>query len=500
MNKPVDICLVLEGTYPYVMGGVSSWTHELIKMNPDYTFALVCLLPPGKSTPQAVYQLPSNVHSQTDIHLQELPNRQPLSGRNKKSFFQSLGKLLPQLVSEQPHLHFPELLQLFDQYHDLCGQDTLLNNPAIWDIITSMYWQNFSSESFLDYFWSWRTLFGSLFSVLTAPIPDAKCYHSLCTGYAGIYTARASITTQKPALLTEHGIYTNERRIEIAAASWIQSSEETLNVDSQKKFRELHEFWSDMFTAYSKICYNYAHTIVSLFEANRLLQIEEGAAPQKCTIIPNGVDLLQFNFKINQPSHAPVIALIGRVVPIKDIKTFIRAIKQVSLQKPDIKAWVLGPFDEDPEYYEECQHLVQQEGLTHLFTFTGRVNIHDFLDQIDLIVLSSISEAQPLVILEAGASGTPVVATHVGSCHELIYGNSSDSSNKPGGIVTELANPGALAGAMIELLNDPQFYEACAQALHERVARAYNKDQQQQAYHQLYQTLIEFSGEKPWQA
>lgn len=55
-----------------------------------------------------------------------------------------------------------------------------------------------------------------------------------------------------------------------------------------------------------------------------------------------------------------MLCLIGRVVPIKDIKTFIRAMRAVVNQMPEAEAWIAGPEDEAPEYAAECRELVAQ--------------------------------------------------------------------------------------------------------------------------------------------
>ena len=71
-SAPADVCLILEGTYPYVQGGVSSWTHELIRMQHHLTFSLVTLVCAEAPT-DLLYELPSNVVSLKTIRLQDLP-------------------------------------------------------------------------------------------------------------------------------------------------------------------------------------------------------------------------------------------------------------------------------------------------------------------------------------------------------------------------------------------------------------------------------------------
>ena len=102
------------------------------------------------------------------------------------------------------------------------GREALLNSQAAWELCLRSYERLCPHVSFLDYFWTWRTLLLGVCSVLLAPMVPARVYHPLCTGYAGLYAARAHIETGRPVLLTEHGIYTNERRIEIAMADWLE--------------------------------------------------------------------------------------------------------------------------------------------------------------------------------------------------------------------------------------------------------------------------------------
>src|SRR3546814_16701817 len=83
--------------------------------------------------------------------------------------------------------------------------------------------------------------------------------------------------------------------------------------------------------------------------------------------------------------------------------------------------------------------LVAELGIGNAVQFAGRVDVAQWLPRIDLIVLTSLSEAQPLVILEGGACGVPVVAPDVGSCREMIEGR-TPTVDRPGGIVTELVN------------------------------------------------------------
>src|SRR5699024_10252738 len=89
---------------------------------------------------------------------------------------------------------------------------------------------------------------------------------------------------------------------------------------------------------------------------------------------------------------------------------------------PQLQGWIIGPDTEEPEYAQECRDLVASLGMHDSIHFLGMQHIDDYLPQMGLLALSSISEGLPLVMLEAFAAGVPVVSTDVGSCRSLIEG------------------------------------------------------------------------------
>jgi glycosyltransferase involved in cell wall biosynthesis len=148
---------------------------------------------------------------------------------------------------------------------------------------------------------------------------------------------------------------------------------------------------------------------------------------------------------------------------------------------------MLGPTDEDPSYFRECLEMVTYLGLGDLFEFTGQVKLHDYLGKVDVIALTSISEAQPLVLLEAGAAGVPSVATNVGCCRDIIEGRpDEDPPLGAGGFVTPLADPAAIANALAELLLNPALRARCGDAIRRRTERYYNKKVVDRIYRNMY--------------
>jgi polysaccharide biosynthesis protein PelF len=131
---------------------------------------------------------------------------------------------------------------------------------------------------------------------------------------------------------------------------------------------------------------------------------------------------------------------------------------------------------------------VKDLGIDDAVRFEGRVNVTDWMPRIDILVLTSLSEAQPLVILEAGACGIPAVAPDVGSCRELIEGRRR-GTDPLGGIVTGLVNPDDTAQAILRLLRDPPARRAMGQALQERVLSDYDRSTIISQYRKIYEEL-----------
>jgi glycosyltransferase involved in cell wall biosynthesis len=491
-SSHANVCLFLEGTYPFSAGGVSTWTHELIQMQNHLTFSIVTLLREGADTTYR-YELPENIVSVTPVFLQKLHKKQvSLPAEQIRQLFNTLEYPLLNLQRQASLGDLQQIILALKGARSKVGRKLLFDSREAWEMLLKMYHNTMKENSFLDYFWSWRTLFGGMYSVLLADLPQADCYHALCTGYAGLFLARAGLETGKPCIVTEHGIYTNERRIEIASADWLDDKKSfTLSVDKTPMHRDLKDLWIDIFSNYSRLCYEASTMVITLFEGNQPFQLMDGADKKKLRVISNGIDYERYAATVKEKNHPQTIALIGRVVPIKDVKNFIKAVGFLHDALPEVEALILGPTDEDPGYYKECLAVVEYLNLSGVIRFTGKVSIEDYLKRIDINVLTSLSEAQPLVILEAGAAGIPTVATDVGACREMVLGKASESPViGAGGAICPLSSPQLIAAALEKLLTDPDHYKQCSEAIRARVETYYHKNDQYAAYHALYLDLI----------
>ncbi|HIJ82923.1 MAG TPA: GT4 family glycosyltransferase PelF [Magnetococcales bacterium] len=485
-----DICLVCEGTYPYVAGGVSGWVHELIKSLPEFSFHLMVLLAPNQKL-QTRYELPANVNGITHLFLAP-----PKGGTGKQklpvTLFTDLEPGLAQFQEEGGVEALGKIMHILAPYRGRLDPGWLLNSRPAWDLLVRLYDRLLPGGPFLDFFWTWRYLAGNLFTVLLKEIPKAKTYHAVSTGYAGLFLARAHLETRRPVIVCEHGIYTNERRIEITMADWLYEDPKAgLQWDMDKG--DCRKLWIHAFQAYSKACYQACDRIITIYGGNQDFQKADGADPAKMRVIPNGIDWRRFeNLVSDKGTRSPTIALIGRVVPIKDIKGFIQACAILRHSVPNTRALIVGPAEEDEDYYDECVALIHHFHLQEMIVFTGRVNLVDYLGKIDVLVLTSISEGQPLVILEAGAAGVPTVATDVGACREMIMGMSDeDPPLGPGGVVTRVSNPSETAQALVGLLTQPAWWQQCSQAIRQRVKKYYDQDTLTQTYREIYTGLCQ---------
>ena len=205
-RPPADVCLILEGSYPYVAGGVSSWMHDLIMSQPHLRFTIVALV--AATTPTELrYELPANVDGVLRVPLAGPPRGGATF--NIRWLTREITPLLVEIQQDAGLAAFIGVVDAMARSRRRLGSAGLMNSPPAWEMITAMYEKAAPESSFLEYFWTWRALHGGLFATLLCPLPAARMYHTISTGYAGLVAARAAVETGRPAVLTEHGIYTN---------------------------------------------------------------------------------------------------------------------------------------------------------------------------------------------------------------------------------------------------------------------------------------------------
>lgn len=483
-DPTADVCLIVEGCYPFVRGGVSSWVDWLVRSLSDHSFHIVSIWPKPLDM-ESQYALPANALSHSCLYLH--PPRGPRRiGREPVIDADAVSAALLDFIDSGDPSDFGRIISLMKGVPAAAS----VRSRATFEIVSRMYDARMPQTAFLDFFWAWRSLFGGLFATLEFQLPRARVYHAISTGYAGLVAARARIETGRPVILTEHGIYTNERRMEILMADWISDSiDKGLALHDPRP--DLRDMWIAAFESYARACYAACDEVITLYSTNQILQRELGAPIDRLRIIPNGVDVDRFARLTTAPAESrPTIAFIGRVAPIKDVATFIEAAAIIRDVIPDLRGLILGPTDEDPAYFRECERLSDELDAARFVKFMGSVSVAEYLPTIHVVVLTSLSEAQPLVLLEAGAAGVPCVTTDVGACREILEGRSDEIPNLgPGGIVTDIAAPEQIATAAISLLNDSDLRRRYGMSLRQRVAAYYSAREVSSQYADLYDRL-----------
>ena len=469
----MKICIISEGCYPYTVGGVSGWLHSMIQTFPKQEFVLLSIIANREQSGKFAYRLPENVTEVHEVYLEDLDwgsaNKRHKSRLNKREYHALRSLLLDQEV---------EWSALFDYFRDNeVSINQLLMGEDFYHAVVDCYNLQYPDIVFSDFLWTMRSMYLPLFLALSTEIPEADVYHAVSTGYAGIIGSMGKHFYKSQFILSEHGIYTREREEELIKADWVQ--------------RTYKNIWIRQFKKMSKVAYETADVVTGLYGHACELQQELGCDKNKTIITPNGIDYKKFeNLPTVKPENRGFIHVgaILRVAPIKDVKTMIQAFAYAKKRCPRLKLWIMGPYDEEPEYAAECFKMAEQLELSDI-EFTGRINVTDYLGWMDMTILTSISEGQPLTILESFAAYVPVIATDVGNCRGLLYGEDDDFGKA--GILTHIMNIEEIANAMVYLAENPEERRRMARVGYRRLMRKYKIEDMKKTYEGIYRKAAE---------
>ena len=408
------ICLILEGCYPYINGGVSTWMHQYITEMPEHEFVLWVIGDKEQDKDKFVYTLPKNV-----VHVQQVFLDAALRVKDSEVFNYTFNEQEKEAHRRLVASDSPNWDLLFDLYQvKKINPMSYLKSQSFLETLTKTCEEEFPFIAFSDAFHSVRSRLLPVLYLMGTEIPQADCYHAICTGYGGLLASMAAYIHHKPLLLTEHGIYTREREEEIIRAKWVA--------------RAFKPHWIDFFYMLSDLIYARACKVTALFSRAMETQIDMGCAREKCRVIENGISYEKLcNIPLKEDDGIVDIGAVVRLAPIKDIKTMIYAFFELSCRKDNVRLHIMGGVD-DQEYADECYALVHQLNLEDKIIFTGRVNIIEYFEKLDFTLLTSISEGQPLSVLESFAAKRPCVTTDVGCCNELLDGGPGDTLGKAG--------------------------------------------------------------------
>lgn len=207
-----------------------------------------------------------------------------------------------------------------------------------------------------------------------------------------------------------------------------------------------------------------------------------GIPTKKISVIINGIDVERFRIA-RCPSATDDnlrIGIIARLAPVKDIATLVRAMAIVHQHNPNLLLSIVG---DGPER-DFLESLVNELGLSSIVTFHGfRRDIPSVLKDIDIFTLCSLSEGTSITLLEAMASGKPVVVTEVGGNPAIV---------EPGvnGFLVPPGEPDTLAKALLQLADDSELRQSMAATNINKVTERYSIQAMTRHYEALYREAV----------
>ncbi|MDO5745605.1 MAG: GT4 family glycosyltransferase PelF, partial [Micrococcaceae bacterium] len=443
LPPPVRVGLTGEGTYPMVMGGVSTWYDQLLTGLADHEFAIVTLVGEAR-TP--CWEMPANVTSLTSVPMWDPPPRVPLAGRRAED--RRVRTLLAELWrAALPAGNGTETdvrngsqalrgLALGAGKHRLSA--TLARVSSVEAIMSA--WSEFKKSSDVT---PVLTLAQAaevahhadrMIAVIDTPWPDVDIIHATSNGPSALLALAKHWADGTPLLLTEHGVYLRERYLALSHLDW-----------------PVRAALMGLTKLICQVTYAESTVLAPVSEFNARWSIKLGADPRRVRVVHNGVDVATYVPIDGEPSE-PTVSFVGRIDPLKDLDTMIQAFALVVQSIPEAKLRLFGPIPEQNIFYHELLlSVVHQLGLEDAVTFEGRVpNARIAAEAGHVVALSSISEGLPFTVIEAMMCSRPTISTDVGGVVEIT------GTDAVAGLVVPPRDPGALAAAMVKLLKDNQ--------------------------------------------
>jgi glycosyltransferase involved in cell wall biosynthesis len=281
------------------------------------------------------------------------------------------------------------------------------------------------------------------------PTPETDVLHVTAAGWAAIPALVHQALHGTPMVLTEHGIYVREAYLSAVRSGASPGS----RFIATRLARGL-----------ARAAYAQADVVSPVTDSNAVWEEGMGRDAETIHVIRNG--LTQPDEPVPPPCTHTVVS-VGRVDPLKDIHTMLRAAAETLRHVPDTRFLHYGPVSDDQKAYaRSCHALHEQLGLGERFRFLGGTSDpQGVLRQADVVLMSSISEGMPMAVLEAMAQGRPVVCTGVGGVPDAVKGC---------GVITPPGDSDGLAMGVVTLLRRPGLAWSLGRRGHRRLARMFD--------------------------
>jgi glycosyltransferase involved in cell wall biosynthesis len=468
------VLIITEGTYPYAVGGVSSWCDVLIGGLRDIDWDVLPLIAGGTHM-RVSAKLPANARLLRPIELwsedrgprrlrrrdtgesvalptQLLRGLMPWRGDLDQLRMALVRcRLRPQSIRREFRAH-ESWQQFLPELEGVLAERDGESAPApIYDAVEA-------ARLYQLLYWVARAA--------AVSTPQCDLLHVTAAGWAAIPAIVHKALHGTPILLTEHGVYVREAYL--AAVS----NGNGLPGQGHASPR--------IALGLTRAAYAMADLIAPVTEANADWERGLGADPAKIRVIPNGI---QPPTGFTPPPGRQTVVAMGRIDPLKDVQTMLLVADEVTRRMPEARFECWGPVTPGQEAYgEACRRLHAQLRLGEKFRFMGRTTDPEgAIRGGDLVLMTSISEAMPMALLEAMAQARPVVATSVGGVPAVIRGC---------GIIRAPGDVHELATAVTTLLRNPALARTLGRRGYDRLNRRYTRDHCLSAYAGTISELI----------
>ena len=454
----MKVCIIAEGSYPIVRGGVSEWTHQLITGLPFIDYDVFCLAPTGRERP--IYDKPKNLRSIT-IRPVSQHDARATHGVLPISKYGELCDCLDGTLHGKP-IDCVGLAKLMRKYR---LTKEWLQSEQYWNHMVGFYDRTRPTTDFSEFFWTTHGIFSTLMDAaeLAQKVPRADVYHSLTTGLGGLVASTAAAVNGTPLVISEHGLYLKERSIDLSR---------------QAVTPETRQLATDYFMTLVKTSYENADMLLPICQNYAENEIGLGASPRKIKVVTNGIDVQKFLPPASRNGSTPVIGCFARIVPLKDQMSLIKASK--SILESHTAEFIFAGDIQDKEYFQECQDLATELKVSNHLKFLGHIdNVAEWYRKSDIFVLSSTTEGLPLALLEAMSCGLPSVCTAVGGVPDVMAGNDVGYIVPPG-------DPASLALNISHLLEDGELRKSMGERAAKMVRERYTIESMEQKIIDVY--------------
>ncbi|MDQ1011247.1 glycosyltransferase involved in cell wall biosynthesis [Streptomyces sp. V4I23] len=466
------VTMLTEGTYPHVHGGVSTWCDQLVRGMPEVDFQVVALTGSGREP--VAWELPPNVYRHTSFPLwgpEPAPRRLPR--RERRRFLDIYERFLLSLLDPAAGCDFGAALDELTGYARdgrltaaLRSESVLRSLMWIW---TMPHLEISAARPTVHDALTATDLLEHALRPLAARIPDDAVAHAVSAGLATLPALAAQHVDGVPFLLTEHGIYLRERYLGYRA----QAQRAPVKTLMLSFYRELNS-----------LGYRRADLITPCNRYNRRWEERGGAPAERIRTVYNGVDPHAFPDAGPEPD-VPTLSWAGRIDPIKDLETLIRAYAMVRAELPAVRLRLFGGVPAGGEAYRvRLEKLAAELGVVDGIAWEGRVrDVARAYAAGSVVLLSSISEGFPFSLIEAMSCGRATVSTDVGGVREAV----GDT-----GLVVPPREPALMAEATLGLLRDAGRRAELGRRARQRVVDRFTLTRSVDGFRRIYRELAGF--------